>query len=139
MNLENNISTEWKYLNFHPSYLYIKEQPFSSHQHSSSHSSSVSLYIPDSEDSGDVPAPVSSLSLHMRWLDLLELVPEPVGLSAAWCSLLDTEGVCKVLSEATDNSDSSCRTQSAACVSTFTPSSGPVEEKHQQSNQLIFL
>lgn len=79
------------------------------------HLSSPALHIPDSEDSGDVPAPISSLSLQMSWLDLLELVPEL----------------------ATDDSDSSCRSQSTMCEGTFTGSSGPGNRK--QSNQLIFL
>lgn len=79
-------------------------------------------YIPDSEDSGDVPAPVSSLSLHMRWL----FVPEPVGFSAVCCPLLHTEGVCKVTSEAKHDSDSPCGFQSTA-------SSRPGDEKCGQS------
>lgn len=89
------------------------------------------LHIPDdSEDSGDVPASIS----RSRWLYLLELASR---LSAVRCSLLDQEGVCRVLSEDTEESDSSCGSQPTVCEGSFTLSSRPGEHKHRQS--LMFL
>lgn len=85
------------------------------------HSLQAVVYIPDSEDSGDVPAPISSLSLQMRQPDL----PELVDCSAVRCPLLHQEGVCRVVSE---DSGSSCG--SRVCEGTITLSSRPAEKKH---------
>lgn len=133
LNLKNNIPTKWKYLNFCPIIMY-QMLAFFSPLYSSSHHSSPAIYIPDSEDSGDVPAPISCLSLQMTLLDLPELVPEPVDRSAVRCPLLDQEGVCWDVSEATDDSESSCRSPSTVCGGTLTLSSGPEDRTHQQLN-----
>ncbi|TNN77798.1 hypothetical protein EYF80_012096 [Liparis tanakae] len=69
---------------------------------------------PVPEDSEDVSAPISSLSLQRRWLDLPELVPEPVDVR---CTPLDQEGVCSVRSDDIDDSESSCRSQPRASLS----------------------
>lgn len=65
------------------------------------------LYPPEMEDSGDAPASVSS-SLSLQRLDLPELVPELDNLSEIFCPLLNSEVVCRVLSEAIEESYSSC-------------------------------
>lgn len=89
------------------------------------------------EDSGDAPASVSS-SLSLQRLDLPELVPELVNLSEISCPLLNSEGVCRVLSEAIDESDSSCWSQRAMCEGTVTPLSGPTVKK-QINKSVLYM